>query len=70
MEAVSTAYLLMVLWGDLVLARTKATRLASTLDACSLHPCTLHDWDLCAQREMRRDFGTCHLGNQNPVTAM
>lgn len=55
------AYLLMVLWSDLVLARTKASRLASTLDicslhACSLHACSLHDWDLCAQREMRRDF--------------
>ena len=59
-------YLLMVLWSDLVLSRTKATRLASTLNACSLHACSLHDWDLCAQRQ-GEIFDTSHLGYQNPV---
>lgn len=67
----SIVYLLMVLWSDLVLARTKATRLASTLDIGSLHACPLHDWDLRAQREMRKEiFGMSQIGRQNPVTAM
>lgn len=46
----SVVYLLMVLWSDLVLARTEATRLTSSLDVCSLNARSLHDWDLCAQR--------------------